>query len=149
MVIAYTDGANSAKNKVGGCAAIITKDSQILAELADGYDNNPTNNMMELGGVILACQYMLDHPELGKDITIVSDSEYVVLGARDRLDKWKLKNWRTVTKELVKNKVLWEAIDYLKSQLNITWKWTKGHNGDTLNELADVRAVESYKKLIK
>jgi len=148
MVTIYTDGGNSAKNKVGGCSAIIIKDSQILAELSEAYDNDPTNNMMELGGVILGCQYILDHPDLGTEVTIVSDSEYVVNGSTTWLPKWKLKKWKTTTGD-VKNKELWEAIDYLKTVLNITFRWTKGHSNNTLNNLADELAVKAYTKLLK
>jgi ribonuclease HI len=148
MVTIYTDGGNSSKHKLGGCSAVITKDNMILAELSQGYDNNPTNNMMELGGVILGCQYMLDHPELGKDVTIISDSEYVVNGSTVWLPNWKLRNWKATTGP-VKNKVLWEAIDYLKTVLNITFRWTKGHSNNTLNNLADELAVKAYTVLIK
>ena len=148
MVIIYTDGGNSAKNKIGGCSAVVTRDSVILAELSQGYDNNPTNNMMELGGVLLGCEYILNHPELGQEVTIVSDSEYVVNGSSRWLNKWKLKNWKTTTGD-VKNKELWQAIDYLKSVLNITFKWTKGHSNNTLNNLADELAVKAYTDLKK
>lgn len=148
MISIYTDGGNSAKNGVGGCAAVITRDSQILFELSEGYDNKPTNNAMELGGVLLGLTYVLDHPELGKDVTIISDSEYVVYGSTKWLPNWKLKKWKTTTGD-VKNKELWEAIDYLKSSLNLTFKWTKGHSNNTLNNLADELAVKAYTKLIK
>ena len=145
----YTDGGNSLKNMVGGCAAIVTKDSQILAELSEAYEGpNITNNTMELNGVILGCQYILEHPELGKEVTIVSDSEYVVNGSVVWLPKWKMKKWKTTTGD-VKNKEMWEAIDYLKSVLNMTFKWTRGHSSNTLNNLADELAVKAYSKLLK
>ena len=149
MIEIYVDGGNSLKNRIGGCAAIVTKDNVIIAELSEAYSgDNVTNNTMELGGMILACRFMLDHPELGKDVTIISDSEYVVLGARDRLDRWISRGWKN-TGGQVKNRVLWEAIAWLKTQLNITWKWTKGHESNRLNNLADSLAVEAYKQLRK
>lgn len=103
---------------------------------------------MELGAVIGALAYMLDHPELGKDVTVVSDSEYVVKGASIWLNGWKLKNWKSTTGP-VKNKILWEAIDELKKHLNITWTWVKGHTGNKWNERADKLCVAAYKKLLK
>lgn len=148
MLTIYTDGGNSAKNKVGGMAAIVTQNSQILAELSEAYKGGHiTNNTMELGAVIMAGQYVLENPELGKDVTVVSDSEYVVLGS-GRLDSWKARNWKN-TAGKVKNRELWEAVDYLKTVLNITFKWTKGHSNSTLNNLADELAVKAYTRLIK
>lgn len=149
MLTIYTDGGNSAKNQVGGCSAVITRGSEILAELSEAYSGNQvTNNTMELAGVLLACNYVLAHPELGKDVTIISDSEYVVLGSTNWLPNWKKKNWKSTTGQ-VKNRALWEAVDYLKTQLNLTFKWTRGHSNDRLNNLADDLAVAAYTKLIK
>ena len=143
----YTDGGNSAKNKVGGIAAVITKDDELLTIISEGYDSDPTNNMMELGAVIAGLEYMLNHPELGKTVEIVSDSEYVVLGASERLDKWKAKNWKCSTGP-VKNLPLWKCIDEAKLLLNITWTWVRGHAGNKFNELADQAAVNSYKTIL-
>ena len=149
MLEIYTDGGNSLKNKVGGSAAVIVKDGVVIAELSEAYEGSQaTNNACELGAVILGCQYILNHPELGKDIDIVSDSEYVVNGSSTWLAKWKLRNWKTTT-GMVKNKELWEAILYLKSVLNLTFKWTKGHSTNRLNNLADELAGNVYRKLIK
>lgn len=146
MIEIYTDGGNSSKKKAGGCSAVICRGPEILKELSQGYDNNPTNNMMELGGVILGLTYMLEHPELGKDVTVISDSEYIVNGASTWLENWKKKDWKGTTGP-VKNKPLWEAVDYLKSKLNITWKWVRGHDGNARNEIADKLAVQAYKDL--
>lgn len=147
MVTIYTDGGNSAKNGVGACAAVVCRDSLILKELTQAYDNSPTNNQMELGGVILGLTYILDHPDLGTEVTIVSDSEYVVNGASLWLDNWKRRNWKGMSGP-VKNKELWEAIDYLKTVLRITFKWTRGHSNNTLNNLADELVTKAYTKLI-
>ena len=149
MLEIYTDGGNSARNEVGGCSAIIVRDGEILAELAEAYSGqHVTNNVCELAGAILGLTYVLNNPELGKDVTLISDSLYIVDGSSKWLPKWKLKNWKT-TAGKVKNQTLWQAIDKLKEELNITWKWTKGHASNTLNNLADYNAVNSYRKLMK
>lgn len=147
MIQIYTDGGNSAKNKVGGWAAVFVQNDKKLLELSEGYDNSPTNNHMEMGAVIGALSYVLDHPELGRAVTIVSDSEYVVKGASEWLEGWKRKNWKSTTGP-VKNKVLWEAIDALKGQLDITWTWVRGHDGNKWNERADKLCVKAYKDLL-
>ena len=149
MLTIHTDGGNSAKNEVGACAAIVSKNNMIIAELVETYRGDMvTNNTMELAGVLLAGQYVLDHPELGKEVTIVSDSEYVVKGATEWLPKWKMRGWKTVGGP-VKNRALWEAIDMLKDNLNIKFQWCRGHGTTTLNNRADELLVKAYQKLIK
>ena len=149
MLRLYTDGANSLKNKVGGYAAVIVNDKdEALVELSEGFDYRVTNNCMELGGVIFGLDYILNNPDLGKDVTVISDSEYVVLGASERLDRWKAKGWKCTTGP-VKNRELWEAIDYFKSKLNIQWQWVRGHTGNKWNERCDTLASGQYKKILK
>ena len=149
MLTIYTDGGNSAKNRVGGCAAVVTKNNVILAELVEVYEGDKvTNNTMELAGVLLAGQYVLDHPELGCDVTIVSDSEYVVKGASEWLHNWQLRNWKSTT-GAVKNRELWQAIATLKQNLNMRFQWCRGHGDTTLNNRADELLVKAYSKLIK
>jgi len=43
-------------------------------------------------------------------IVIATDSEYVVLGICDWVDKWKLRGWRTTKGTPAKNKDLWEML---------------------------------------
>ena len=149
MLTIHTDGGNSAKNSVGGCAAVVSQDNMILAELVETYEGDKvTNNTMELAGVLLAGQYMLDHPELGREVTIVSDSEYVVKGASEWLPKWQLRGWKGTTGP-VKNRELWESIALLKQHLDIKFKWCRGHGDTILNNRADEILVKAYTKLIK
>ena len=149
MLKIFTDGGNSQRNLVGGCAAVVTRDNLILAELVETYEGTQvTNNTMELAGVLLAGQYVLDHPELGKDVTIVSDSEYVINGASKWLSNWEARGWKTTTGP-VKNKPLWQMVSLLKTQLNITWEWCRGHGTTVLNNRADELLVKAYTKLIK
>lgn len=144
----YTDGGNSSRGGgVGAAAAIVLTPGGKVIKLSEGYTNKPTNNMMELAGVLLGLEYIVNHPELGKEVLLISDSEYIVKGASEWLDKWKTNGWKSTTGP-VKNKPVWEAIDLLKSKLNVTWQWTKGHNGDEWNEQADKLATETYIALI-
>jgi len=149
MIEMYCDGGNSMANEVGGCSAIIVKDKSIIAELSEAYEGEHiTNNVCELAAVILGLNYILANPQLGKEVKVISDSQYITSGAKNWLPKWKLKGWKTTTGK-VKNQVLWEAIDELKSKLNIDWIWTKGHANNNLNNLADELAGKAYRKLIK
>lgn len=145
----YTDGGNSGKGGgVGGCSAIVLVDGKLVVELSEGYSNRPTNNKMELAGVLLGLYYVVDHPELGTAVTVVSDSEYVVKGASKWLAKWKVNNWKTTTGP-VKNYPLWQAVDELNQLLTINWTWVRGHTGDQWNERADELATTAYTKIIE
>ena len=129
--------------------AVVTQNKVILAELVEVFEGpKVTNNTMELSEVLLGGQYVLDHPELGKDVTIVSDSEYVINGSKDWLPKWQQRNWKGVSGP-VKNRELWEAIALLKQHLNITWEWCRGHGTTVLNNRCDEILVKAYRKLIK
>jgi ribonuclease HI len=149
MLTIYTDGGNSLARQIGAAAAVVIQDDTVIAKLVEAFEGpNVTNNTMELYAVILACQYVMDHPELGKTIKIVSDSEYVVNGSKKWLSAWITKNWKT-SSGYVKNKELWQAIAYLKTMLDIEWTWVRGHTGNIYNEMADKMAVNEYSKLIK
>ena len=52
----------------------------------------------------------------------------------------KKNGWKTAAKKPVKNKELWIKLDELIARHNITWKWVKGHAGNTHNEKADYLA---------
>jgi ribonuclease HI len=97
--------------------------------------------------VLLGLTYVLDHPELGIDVVLTSDSEYIVKGASTWLRVWKMKKWKTTT-GLVKNQPVWAAIDELISKLNIEWRWVRGHTGDKWNERADELCTAAYEALL-
>ena len=50
---------------------------------------------------------------------------------------WKKNNWKTSAKKPVKNKDLWERLDHLVTQHEVSWKWVKAHSGIAQNERVD------------
>lgn len=76
------------------------------------------------------------------DVTIVSDSTYVVNCFRDRWwVKWKANGWRNSKKEPVANTDLWMPLVDLVQQRRPVFRWVKGHSGDPMNDLVDRLAV--------
>lgn len=131
----YTDGSAVTNPGRGGW-------SFVLAETglqACGGENRTTNNRMELQAVIEAMKHAVaHHPH--KPVKIVSDSQYAINGASLWMASWKRNNWEKKSRKggnEVKNVDLWKIIDRLKSQLNISFSWVKGHNGNQFNEIAD------------
>ena len=57
------------------------------------------------------------------------------------MDKsWKLNNWKTKSKQNVKNSDLWKELDKLDEFHTIEWNWVKGHSGNKYNDEVDMLA---------
>jgi len=133
----YTDGACSGNPGPGGWGAILCWNEH-EKELSGG---NPetTNNQMEMQAVIEGLKALKNPSE----VTIYTDSKYVKQGAEEWLEGWKAKGWKTAAKKLVKNQELWEQIDSLLQQHQVTFIWVKGHAGHEMNERVDKLAVSA------
>ena len=51
-----------------------------------------------------------------------------------------MSGWKTASKAPVKNVDLWQQLDDLVGQHDVTWQWVKGHAGHDGNERADALA---------
>jgi ribonuclease HI len=129
----YTDGGADPNPGAGGWGAILIQNNQ-PRELSGGSDAT-TNNRMELTAAIEALR-ALDGPHR---IDFYSDSEYVVKGISERIDKW-LRQGRFEAGE-VPNADLWQTLHRLVQPHDITWHWVRGHAGNIWNERADELAT--------
>lgn len=128
----FTDGACSGNPGCGGWGAIL-RCGNIEKELSGGAPET-TNNRMELTAVIEALKALKRECE----ITLYTDSRYVMDGVNEWLPNWKRNNWRTTNKKSeVKNLDLWQELDKLLPLHKIKWVWVKGHNGHPENERVD------------
>ena len=137
MIKIYTDGSCLENPGNGGWAAIIIdegKKTQIK-----GSKKNTTNNQMELLAPIEALKKI---PK-GSKVQIFTDSKYVKSGITEWIHNWKKNGWKTVNKEPVKNKELWEELDLLTNEFEISWNWVKAHSTDELNNKVDLIAREA------
>lgn len=130
----YTDGACRGNPGIGGWGAILSYNGT-QKEIYGG-EQDTTNNRMELRAVIESLK-VLKKPS---DITINSDSKYVLSGITEWMPNWKKRNWKTASRKPVKNVDLWQQLDDLIQQHTIEWLWVKGHSGNTGNDRADVLA---------
>lgn len=71
------------------------------------------------------------------ELTVNSDSKYVLSGINEWLPNWKKRNWKTAGRKPVKNVDLWKELDALTQAHTIKWVWVKGHSGNPGNERAD------------
>ena len=135
MIKIYTDGACSGNPGIGGWGAVILNFKKDPIYLHGG-SKETTNNQMELTAAIKALQYFTTP----KNIKIFTDSKYLMNGIESWIKNWKINGWKTAAKKPVKNKKLWEELDFQINLHQIEWQWVKGHDGDNYNEKADYLA---------
>ena len=140
-VTIYTDGACSGNPGPGGWGAILICENHVKE--ISGYDDDTTNNRMELIAVIKALKML----KKKCNVELFSDSAYVVNAINDKwIDGWKNKNWKNSDKEQVKNIELWQELDNLISFHNVTFNKVKGHADDDLNNRCDELATQEIAK---
>lgn len=133
-VVVYTDGACKGNPGPGGWGAWL-KSGAHEREMFGG-ETLTTNNRMELTAVIQALASLKRRCH----VVIYTDSEYVRNGITSWIHGWKTRGWKTADKKPVKNVDLWQRLDALREQHDVTWRWVKGHAGDPGNERADALA---------
>lgn len=133
-VVIYTDGACSGNPGPGGWGALLMR-GEVEKELSGG-ERDTTNNRMEMMAVIQALKALKRHC----NVTIYTDSKYVLQGLTEWMPNWKKRGWKTADKKPVKNVDLWQELDMLAAKHTVTWQWVKGHNGDVHNERVDALA---------
>ncbi len=134
MIKIYTDGSCLENPGNGGWAAIIIDDGKKTQ--IKGSKKNTTNNQMELLAPIEALKKI---PK-GSKVQIFTDSKYVKSGITEWIHNWKKNGWKTADKQPVKNKELWEELDFLANKFEISWNWVKAHSTDKLNNEVDLIA---------
>ena len=138
----YTDGGCRGNPGPGGWAAYLrqgTHEKEISGAVPE-----TTNNRMELMAVIEALR-SLKRPV---PIRIYTDSQYVRLGITEWVKSWKARGWRTAARQPVKNQDLWERLDAAAAAQEVSWKWVKGHAGDSGNEHVDSLANLAIDRLL-
>ena len=134
MITIYTDGGCSGNPGPGGWAFAVSENGKLVSTSSGG-DAQTTNNKMELTAVINALRFAIDKGE--REVTILTDSQYVKNGITQWIHSWKRNGWRTSSKAPVKNVEYWVQLDSLNSSLSVTWSWVKGHAGIEGNEECD------------
>jgi ribonuclease HI len=133
-VTIYTDGSAKGNPGNGGYGAVLLAGSH-KKELSKGFINT-TNNRMELLAVIVALE-VLKNP--GTDVTVYSDSKYVV----DSVEKKWVFNWVKTNFKDKKNVDLWKRFLLIYPKHKVKFIWVKGHAGNLYNERCDVLAVSA------
>jgi ribonuclease HI len=135
QVFLTTDGACIRNPGPGGWACILRYKGH-CRELS-GSEPKTTNNRMELKAVIEGLRAVKE----SCSITVRTDSQYLRDGMTKWIHKWKANHWERQVKgegqQPVKNRDLWEELDLLTQNHEITWLWVKGHASDEDNNRCD------------
>jgi ribonuclease HI len=139
----FTDGACSGNPGPGGWGAIL-RTKGVEKELSGG-EKDTTNNRMEMMAVIVALEALTRPCE----VTVTTDSQYVIKGMMEWLPGWKKRNWLTAGKKPVKNVDLWHRMEKAATSHKLDWVWVRGHQGHAENERADQLAVTAREQIAK
>ncbi len=134
QVLIHTDGACRGNPGPGGWGAKMVFGGSVR-ELCGG-EPATTNNRMEMMAAIMALEALKEPCA----VTLYTDSVYVRSGILEWLAGWKLRGWKTASKQPVKNVDLWQRLDTARLPHQVDWHWVKGHAGDPGNEAADALA---------
>ncbi len=139
----YSDGASRGNPGPGGYGAILeytnAEGRTFIKELSQGYVET-TNNRMELLGVIVALEALTRPCE----VEVFSDSQYVVNAFKQHwVEGWLKRNWKTASKQPVKNKDLWQRLLTALEPHQVEFTWVKGHAGHPKNERCDQLATRA------
>ena len=133
--VVSTDGAS--KGNPGPAAwGVVVIDNGIEQAACGGYLGVQTNNVAEMTAAV---EGLLRTPD-GAVVELITDSQYVQKGIMEWRHGWEKNNWKTSTKEPVKNKELWQRLLALVDKRKVSVKWVRGHSGHPLNERCDALA---------
>lgn len=135
----YADGS-CYRDGVGACAYLLRYRGR---EKVGGMAYiNTTNNQMELLAVIRGLQALTR----SCNITIYTDSQYVLKGITEHYKNWEKNGFKTSKNQPIKNLSLWIKLKELSDEHNCIWNWVKAHNGNPYHDRVDEEARKLARK---
>lgn len=132
VITIYTDGSSLGNPGAGGYGVVLISGVH-RKELSAGF-RLTTNNRMELMAVCVALEALKFE---GSDVTIYSDSKYVV----DAVSKGWVFSWARKGFAGKKNPDLWMRFLAIYRRHNVRFVWVKGHAETVENNRCDTLAV--------
>lgn len=134
----YSDGACRGNPGPGGYGVVLLY-GEHRKELAGGF-RRTTNNRMELLAAIVGLEALKEPC----DVTLISDSEYVVNAMTQGWPvRWRMNGWRRGKQGPALNPDLWERLLKLCEKHKVEFEWVRGHAGDKENERCDWLATQA------
>ena len=92
-----------------------------------GADPATTNNRMELQAALAMLERLAELPR-HPDLTLRTDSKYLIDGLGSWMAGWKRKGWKTAAGKPVLNQDLWQSLDAARLS-DVPLTYVKGHSG--------------------
>ncbi len=140
-VVIYTDGACSGNPGIGGWGAVLFH-GETMKEIS-GYEENTTNNRMELSAAIKA----LEKLKVPCEVDLFSDSAYLINAFNEGwITNWQMNGFKNANKKSVANVELWERLIEFNNIHKIKWIKVKGHSDNKYNNRCDELATGEISK---
>jgi ribonuclease HI len=139
----FTDGACKGNPGPGGWGALLRRGA--AEKELSGSEADTTNNRMEMTAVIRALDALIEPCE----VTLHTDSRYVIDGITKWVHGWVRNGWVNASKKPVRNEDLWHELIRAAKPHRIDWQWVKGHDGHVENERVDRLASDAAERARK
>ena len=140
----FSDGACRGNPGPGSWGVMAQDDNENVLFEASSFDEETTNNRMELlgaqKGLEILDDYLSEESINPKDtkVYLYSDSNYVVQGLNSWRHNWKKKGWKKSDNKPVDNQQYWESLDKETEKFfAVQAIWVKGHANHPQNERCD------------
>ena len=133
----FTDGACKGNPGPGGWGVLLRMGPH--EKEMSGSDPATTNNRMEMTAAIRALNALTEPCE----VTLHTDSKYVIDGITKWVHGWQKKGWINASRQPVRNADLWHDLIAAAKRHQIAWEWVKGHDGHVENERVDKLASDA------
>ena len=135
----FTDGACKGNPGPGGWGVILRMGPH--EKEMSGSERQTTNNRMEMTAVLKGLTALTEPC----DVTVYTDSRYVIDGMTKWIHGWIKKGWINASRQPVANAELWRELLDAAARHRITWQWVRGHAGHVENERVDKLASDAAK----
>lgn len=136
----YTDG--SFKEGRGAWAYVIVKEGLVVQEAAS-FAKKTSSNRMEFQAAIEALQTL----PANSQVKIFTDSRIMIENITVHVPVWKSLGWKKKNQQEIPNVDLFQSLDLLNSQHQISWHWVKAHSGISYNERCDELCIQARETL--
>ena len=141
QVAIFTDGACKGNPGPGGWGVLLRMGTH-EKELSGG-EAQTTNNRMEMTAALQGLRALIEPC----DVTLYTDSRYLIDGMTKWIEGWQKRGWKNASKKPVRNADLWHELIAAAAPHTIAWEWVRGHSGHPENERVDRLASDAAEQI--